>query len=759
MNKTMPSGREVVSHDEGIYDRITGRQLFINDIRFPGMLYGAFFRSAVPRARILEIDYSEALKVPGVVRVFTSRDFVKTGVPRFGPLVADQPVLANGVVKYVGEPIALLIAETDRDAKNAISRIKVIYEELSPLITLDEALSGSLIHNPEQRPSEQSTWSQSNLMGEWNFGWGELNPAERQSDFIIETTYKAPFVHHFAIEPHGAIAIPEDGRITVYSAIQHPFVARRVVSEMLGIDIDKVRVRSVCLGGSFGSKGYPKLEPVIALFAMMLKRPLKIVVTGEEAFFLAQREASQIHIRTGFSQTGDITFQDILADFLVGAYTDISPRVIAKAGFHAAGPYRTPAARIHARGVFTNTPPTTAFRGFGSPHIVMALEGQLNQAARILGRDPLSIRQQNIRVKGEVMVPGETKVDGEWDEILTKVARAIDWDFPRPSGHGRGIAFGMKSCVPGTTSSARIRMRNDGDILIEIGTAEMGQGAIQAFSILVGNSLGISTDQIRVSAGDTEVAPFDAITASSRSAVHMGNAILKACEDISRQIFDYTEEIYSFIGSNLTLKAGRIIGEAGSISIQELLADRSAKGLGEIIGEGCFKSDQDKTHPLGGTTPFYEAVATAVELHIDRGTGNIYIDRMVHVTDAGKLINPIRATGQDDGGNIMGLGLALSEQLFYDQTGHLLNGNSLDYRIPTIEDVPVDLISLFVENADGPGPSGAKGIGEGGILAVVPAICGAILDCTGILFTEIPITPEKLWRALQQNNAEGSDGG
>jgi CO/xanthine dehydrogenase Mo-binding subunit len=553
---------------------------------------------------------------------------------------------------------------------------------------LEETLSGSLIHDPAQRPLAQLEWAQTNLMGKWDFGWGELVPAEQKSDFIVETIYKAPFVHHFVIEPHGAIAIPEGDRITVFSPVQHPFVARRVVSEMLGIEIEKVRIRSVSLGGSFGSKGYPKLEPVTALFAMLLKRPLKIVVTGDEEFFLAQREASQIHIRTGFSRSGDILFQDIQADFLVGAYTDISPRVIAKTAFHAAGPYRTPVARINARGLFTNTAPTTAFRGFGSPHIAMALEDQLNQAARILRHDPLSIRKQNIRARGEVIVPGETEVDGDWAEVLTKAAKGLGWDSPKPSGHGRGIAFGMKSCVPGTTSLARVRMLNDGDVLIEVGTTEMGQGATQAFSILVGNSLGISTDRIKVCTGDTDVAPYDAITASSRSAVHMGNALGKACDDIRKQLFNDAIIIGNLSGTKLSLNTGRIIGENGSISIQDLLVKRSERGLGEIIGVGCFSSEQDETHPLGGLTPFYEAVATSVELHIDRETGNIFIDRMVHVTDAGKLINPIRAIGQDDGGNVMGLGLALSEQLIYDRAGQLLNGNSLDYRIPTIEDVP-----------------------------------------------------------------------
>ena len=469
------------------------------------------------------------------------------------------------------------------------------------------------------------------------------------------------------------------------------------------------------MGGSFGSKGYPKIEPAAALAARILGRPVKIVLSAEEAFATAQREASSIRARSGFSDDGRLVLQEMEIDFLVGAYADISPRVVSKSGLHALAPYHAPSARIRARGLYSTTPPTTAFRGFGAVHTAFALEGQMDRAASVLGIDPLELRLLNTRPKGARSAYEETPVDGDWAELLRMVDAELRPVQPRPDGVGYGIAMGVKTCIPATTSTARVRLRTDGTAVVEVGTTEMGQGTPATLAALVAAELDLDPSKVVVVATDTARVPDDTLTASSRSTVHMGNALVSACDQLRR-----------------------------------MLRGGERPSAGEMVAEGTFTAESLDGHPLGGPTPFYEAVATGVEIAVDRETGEITVRRVVHATDAGKVLDRQRATGLDEGGIVMGLGLATSEHLIHAPDGRLLNGSSLDYRIPTVGDRPLEMISLFLENGDGPGPGGAKGLAEGGILAVGPALAAAVHDATGIFFNEIPITPERLWRRQQE---------
>ncbi|HYI66430.1 MAG TPA: xanthine dehydrogenase family protein molybdopterin-binding subunit [Candidatus Limnocylindrales bacterium] len=699
-----------------VSERVTGRTDFIDDLTFDGMLHGRFVRIAAAHARILGIDASAAARLPGVVAIFEAGDLTVSGIaPRYGPIVRDQPVLASGTTRYEGEPVALVVAETEEVAAEAARQVEVRFEVLEPILTVEDAMSRALLHDPADRPPEQEGWKQTNVMGEWNFGWGDVDCGVAESTFTIEARYATPFAHHFAIETHGCIGIPTTDGVRILSSAQHPFIHRRVLAEMLGLPLDAVQVVSSPMGGSFGSKGYPKVEPAAALVAHLLQRPVKIALTAEEAFATAQREASVVTARSGFDADGRLVFQDMAIDFLVGAYADISPRVVAKSGLHALAPYHTPNARIRARGIFTTTPPTTAFRGFGAVHTAFALEGQMDRAAAAMGRDPVELRLQNMRAKGARSAYGETPVDGDWPALLRMAATGLGRDLQRPDGVGTGVAMGIKTCIPATTSTARVRLRQDGTAVVEVGTSEMGQGTPALMADLAATRMGLGQAQVTVLAGDTFSVPSDALTASSRSAVHMGNAVLSACDALLARLAE---------------------------------GERALPGQ-DLVAEGSFAAASDDGHPLGGPTPFYEAVATGVEVRIDRETGHLSIDRVVHATDAGKVLDRQRATGLDEGGLVMGLGLATAEQLIHADDGRLLNGSSLDYRIPTIGDRPAHMLSLFQENGDGPGPSGSKGLAEGGILAIAPALAAAIHDATGVFFDELPITPERIWRALQ----------
>jgi CO/xanthine dehydrogenase Mo-binding subunit len=739
----------VTAHPPQKVERLNGGLKFGDDILPPGTLHGAFVRLPEARAKLLHIDTSAALAVDGVVAVFTASDFGPDGPPRFGPVVRDQPVLAYRETKYCGEPVAFVAAESRDRAIEAAKLVTVEREDLSGWHTAVAALSAEALH-PGDYPVLSHT-DGPNVMGRWDFAWGDLTAAEQQSAIVVENTYSAPFAHHFSIETYSAAAMPDGDGVTVWDTIQHPFALRRVLAVMLGIAVSDVRVVSTPMGGSFGGKGYPKLAPAAAVFSLMLGRPVKITLSGEEAFYTGQREACDVHVRTGFDAQGHLTFQDLHADFLVGAYTDISTRVVSKSGLHACGPYRTPAARVVARGIYTTTPPTTAFRGFGAAHMVMAVEGQIQEAAHLLGMDPVELRLLNMKEKGEPTIEGETPVDGDWPELVRVAARELNWSEPAPPGIGRGLAFGMKSCVPATTSQAAVRMASDGSVMAMAGTSEMGQGAVLTYASLVAGWLGIGTEQVVVRMADTAIVPFDALTASSRSLVHMGRALQAAVEDLTKTICELAATLGDVDPSEVSIVRGIVKAGDWQGTYADLITATYGAGQGELSGRGQFRAPQDADHILGGRTPFFEAVVTAVEVSIDEETGFMDIHRAVHVTDAGRILNRPRAIGLDEGGVVMGMGLALSEQLVY-RDGRLLNAGSLDYRIPTASDVPAVSVSLFQENGDGPGPHGSKGLAEGGILAIAPALAAAIFDCVGVRINDLPITAEKIWTRIQRLN-------
>ena len=731
-------------------ERLTGSLRFADDVSPTGAVHGAFVRLPEARVRLVGINTSEALRVEGVVAVFTAEDFGPDGPPRFGPVVRDQPVLAHRETRYCGEPVALVVAGTRDQAIAGATHVTVDREPLLGWHTATGALASPGLHADDYPTLSHPDGA--NVVGRWDYGWGDVNDSERRSVVVVDNHYSAPFAHHYSIETYSATATPDGAGVTVWDTIQHPFQLRRVIADMLNLPLSDVRVRASPMGGSFGGKGYPKLGPVVAVFSLMLGRPLKITLSGEESFYTGQREACEVHIRTGFDANGRMTFQDMKADFLVGAYADISTRVVSKSGLHACGPYRTPAARVTARGLYTTTPPTTAFRGFGAAHMVFAVEGQMDDAAGQLGIDPVELRLRNIKSRGEPTVKGETPVDGDWPELVRMAARAMRWNDPVEPARGRGIAFGMKSCVPATTSQAAVRMAADGSVTALVGTSEMGQGAVLTYARLVADWLGLDPARITVRMADTAIVPFDALTASSRSLVHMGRALEASVENLKATIRRHAGDLGGVDPGEVAIVEGLVKAGEWKGSYAEVMAGVFDAGNGELQGTGEFRAPADADHILGGPTPFFEAVVTGVELSVDEETGLIDIHRAVHVTDAGRILNRPRAIGLDEGGVVMGMGLALSEQLVY-RDGALLNAGSLDYRIPTATDIPRESVSLFQENGDGPGPHGSKGIAEGGILAIAPALASAVHDSTGVRICDLPITAEKIWTAIQDARA------
>ncbi len=353
-------------------------------------------------------------------------------MPRFGPQFDDRPVLAVGETHYHGEPVAVVAAETEDAAAAAAALVDVRYEELPAVVTLAAALApdAPLVQDPALRPGDPL--AATNVLREHRVGWGDVETTP--ADVVVEGTWTFPMVTHFAIEPHAFMATPEGDGIAVWSAIQHPYWLQRILSRVLGLPLSKVRVLAPDPGGAFGGKQHAKYEPLVAFLALRAQRPVRLVLSLEESFQAVRRAAAEVRVRTGLLGDGSIAFQDIAADYLIGAYVDIADRVVSKGSYVGAGPYRMPAARIVARGVLSHTVPSTAFRGFGNPQVNWAVESNLDEGARRLGIDRLEIRLRNLARKGEAFIPWDTPADGDWEQSVRRAAELIGWDTPLPPG-------------------------------------------------------------------------------------------------------------------------------------------------------------------------------------------------------------------------------------------------------------------------------------------------------------------------------------
>jgi CO/xanthine dehydrogenase Mo-binding subunit len=720
----------------GAIERVTGAQQYAADIRLENMLHVKLVSLACAHARIIAVHAADAMRIPGVRGIFSANDLPQP-VPRYGPVYTDRPMLAVGETKFSGEPVAAVVGDTEDAAERAANLVRIAYEELPAVLSVDAALEphAPLVQHPSLRATDP--FAHSNTLHEWQFGWGNVDQAVAAADLVIENHYGFPMVTHFAIEPHAFLAAPDVNGVTVWSPTQHPYVLQRVVAAALQLPISRVRVIAPDPGGGFGGKGWPKVEPLMAWLALRIGQPVRLVLTLEQTFQAARRASARIRARSGFSRDGRIVFQDIEANFLLGAYADIGARVVSKASYSACGPYGALHARIIARALLSHTTPSTAFRGFGTPQASWAVESQLNEAAAALGIDPVEIRRRNLPSKGESFNPNDTPADGDWNAVLSKAAGAIAWESPLARDRGRGISLGLKSSSTASRSVAIVRLHYDGSASVLCGTSDMGQGARTVLVQIAAQELGLAPDRIAIVMGDTSVVPFDSSTSASRSTVFMGNAVIDACGRIKTQLRQIADAL----------------PRADGMSLADLLKAHFGPTRGELIGIGEAGNAYDPGHPLGGRAAFWELMCAACEVEVDPETGETTVHKLVLVSDVGKALNPHQVEAQDEGAAVMGLGHTLMEQLVLGADGRILNLGSLDYRIPTLKDVPLELESHMIENADGPGPYGAKGAGEGGTLAVAAAIGAAVNQAAGVTIRDLPLTPEKIWRARNKKSS------
>ena len=604
----------------GGVERVTGAQRYAADIRLDNVLQVKLVHLDCARARILSIDTREAAAVAGVRCILTAADLPQP-MPRFGPTYADRPVLAVEETKFFGEPVAAVAAETEDAAEAAASLIRVQYEEARAVLTVEEALDprSPLVQDPALRVNDSNAGT--NILNQWRFGWGKVDGAS--ADCVVENDYAFPMVTHFAIEPHVFLAAPDQNGVTIWSPIQHPYVLQRVVASALSMPVSKVRIIAPDPGGGFGGKGWPKFEPLVAFLALKTGRPVRLVLTLEESFQAARRASAQVHIRTGFDAGGRIAFQDIAADFLIGAYADVGPRVVSKASYAACGPYLTPHARIIARALLSHTTPSTAFRGFGTPQASWAVESQLDEAARRLGIDRVEIRRRNLPAKGQAFIPGDTPADGDWRQALEKAASAIALG-PAAAQESRARNFaGSEELLHGfgvvcdSAPASRWQRLNH--------VRHVGHGTGRAHRLHAASRAGVGLCRSIASRSSWETRPSPHSIRrhpASRSTVFMGNAILKACQDIKAQLKQLACEMFDAPADAISVGGGSVRLPDRELTYPELLRLVYGSARGEVISVGSARSNYIADHPLGGKPAFWELMCVAAEVEVDVETGH-----------------------------------------------------------------------------------------------------------------------------------------
>jgi len=664
-------------------------------------------------------------------------------------------MLGHEVVRYAGEPVVAVVADTDAHAAAAVALLDVRLDALPAVTSVAAALApdAPVLHPARERAGHFRDLAGlrpvagTNVCHHVHFARGDVGQALAEADLVVEDVYTYPALSHWALEPHCALARVDTEGITVWSATQHPFPVRKELAEVFGVPLAHVQVVVPLVGGAFGGKCYTKLEPLVAALAKKVGRPVRLALAAEDSARTIARHAVVCRLKTGVRRDGTLLARECELTLDTGAYADIGPRVATKAAYRAPGPYRIPHLSIDARCVYTNHVPAGAYRGYGTPQVTWASESQLDAIAERLGLDPLVLRLKNLLKRGEEFIEGDTPLDGDLAESLRQAAHAIGWDDAAPA-RGRGLACAMKDGGgTHTVSMACVRIDADGSVSLLAGSVEIGQGARTALAQICAETLGVPLEAVTVVPPDTAVTPFDQGTSASRSTTLMGLAVQAAARDARAQLLELAAGVLGVGAAALDVSGGEVVGGSEPLAVREVLVRHFGLVGGEITGLGSFVP-RATGGTLGGATAFWETGAGAAEVSVDRETGEVRVHRYVSVADVGQAINPRECEGQDEGAAMQALGPALFEARVSDG-GQLMNAGLVDYRLPTFADLPDEFRSVLIEHGDGPGPFGAKGLGEGGTFCPAAAVGNAVARATGARIRDLPLTPERVWRALR----------
>jgi CO/xanthine dehydrogenase Mo-binding subunit len=666
-------------------------------------------------------------------------------------------------VRYVGEPVAVIAAEDSETANEALTLISVQYEELPVLATAEEALApdAPVLHENVSGVGEFHEMAgvgksdNPNVCHHEHFEKGDVRTAFAQAHEIIEEVFEFPMIYHYSMEPHTAVArVTRDG-ITLLTSSAHPFLVRSELSHMFGYSESKVEVIVPYVGGAFGGKSYFKIEPLaVAMGRKTSGRPVRIVQSVPESMMTIRRHSARCTIKSGVKRDGTIVAREAEVFMDTGAYADNGPRVAKRAASRIHGPYKISHCKVDVLAVYTNTVPAGSMRSIGGPQTILPLECHMDSIALRLGIDPLEFRLKNLLKKGEELRSGARPIDADLAMGTKRAAAGIGWGSVRiQAGRGIGIAVGVSDSEAMPVSTALVRLLADGSVIVLAGSTEVGQGARTVLSQIAAEELAMPVDRVTMQGTNTLFTPFDRSTGASRSTTVMGNAVRIAAIDLRKQLMEAAAEVLQVVGvPSLALRNGEIVCGEKTLTYGKIVSLFFGMSGGELIGRGYIRpgDGMDTQLPV-----FWETGMGAADVYVDHETGRISLKKYVSVADVGKAINPLQCEGQDEGAAIQGLGHTLFESLLYEN-GQPLNPNLVDYRVPFFTDLPDTFESALIENQDGPGPYGAKGMGESGIVSVAPAIGNAVFRATGVRIRELPLTPERVWRALK--NAKQGNG-
>ncbi len=739
------------------FDKVTGDSEYIADIYLPGMLVGKVLRSPFPHARIRHIDTSKAEKLPGVRAVVTAEDTIKRP---WGAFFADQYILSVGKTRYVGEEVAAVAAIDADTAEEAIDLIEVDWEPLPGVFDAEEAMQDGapLVHDDKLN----------NIAMHLDLERGNVAQAFAESDVIVEDTFTSMPQWHCSIETIGSVAeYVTSGKYTIYMNTQTLFNARYRIATALGVPETDVRIIQSAVGGGFGGKSCDDNNALVAaVLTKKARKPVKLINTREEEFLAGCRPRvfMKINVKMGFKKDGRIRAKELKVIADNGAYSAKAPAITGVAAMRHDTCYKYSDVKIDAKLVYTNKIPTGAFRGFGNPSAEWAVEQAIDLGAHALGIDPMEIARINAAEVGYVSPHGNRVTSCELKQCLDMTEKMIDWKSKRANKRANiGLGLACTVHVSGKRhfgdydgSSATIKINEDGKALILSGEGECGQGVHTAMCQIAAEELGVPVEDVEISRADTDLTTFCLGAFASRLTYVSGNAVKNAATNVKQQLFEQAAEMLEANAADLMSRDGRIFvkgAEGKSLTVSDVARARLFRHNGApIVGSGSFDADSvlpDSTR-FGNESGAYNYGAQAAQVHVDPETGQVQILQFVVASDCGTVIYPLGAEGQVEGGLAQGIGYALTEGLQIDE-GRPVNPNFSDYRIPSMRDMP-PLQHAFADSYEPTGPFGAKGLGELNMDPTAAVLNNAIFDAVGVRVKTLPITPEKILRALKEKN-------
>ncbi len=753
---------------------MTGRAIYGYDFSLPHMLHGKIKRSPYPHARILKIDTEAARTLNGVRAVITARD-----VPNslYGVMLKDTPMLARDRVRYVGEAVAAVAADSLEIAEEAVDLIKVEYAPLPYVTNVEKALEKESVVIHPDLPTYKAgppfpvriDPNRPNVGNHYHVEHGNVESGFSEADFVVQNRFETAAMQHMHLEPSCAVARAEpDGRVTIWSATQSPYMIRQQISDIFQISTSRIRVIAPYEGGGFGSRLEVHSEPVAVALAMKSRKPVKVALTREEVFTSTLvRHPFVVYIKDGVKRDGTIIARDMKVILNGGAYSGgFGMSVCRNCIFGAVSTYNIANFRFDSIRVFTNAPPGGAFRGYGSTQVDWAIECQMDCIANELHLDKIQIRRRNLLHAGDRNAIGETMKDVNHHGVVERVLEKLRLDEPRqdydsgPWRRGKGFALTTKYTTAPTASAATVRVLDDHTVILFVSGTEIGAGSDTIYSQIVAEELNCPVESVIVSGPDTMFTPFDDGANSSRRTYYLGNACRMAAQDARQQILERASRALQVPESNLMVEDWKIVERNGSksIKVSELfLKDQTRSGAflpgsGDLIGRGVWHERVGFLDPVTGrcttdrAVTYYTPVATGVEVEVNEETGFMRVLNIYCAIDVGKAINPLSVEGQIEGGVVQGLGGAICEELIL-QDGKPINANLADYKVPLSLGTP-HVQAIVLESPEANGPYGARGVGEGPITGISPALANAIVDATGARVYDIPLTPEKILAAI-----------